>query len=190
MTRQAADRLTWRDQEYLVAGVRPCDPFHPSSVDLQAQAATTANNRGYVCRYSVEDAALYLSRLRLFHPDPPALNGVAPRCPFPDGPLHLYEDLALRLDFTGGLVVVDELVGLPHVVPRPWGYARVFELVFEGGKLVASTDFSGEVAALRKQLTSFEQEDGADDSAERSRRQSAIGWSFVDGYEQRPGFRS
>ena len=65
MTAQIPDIVTYRGQQYSVAGIQGAGLFKPEDHGLVAQAFSTACWRGFHCEYSVEDAALFLEQVSI-----------------------------------------------------------------------------------------------------------------------------
>ena len=188
MTRQAADDVEWEGHQFLIAGVRPDDPFNPKRHGVSIVSTFTAMFRGWVAHYRVTELELLLDSLLITAIEAPSsLAGASPSRDG-DSSFFTYEWRGYSLDFSGGLVVVREPVWLRGVRPEPWTYAFVHELLFERGRLVDSHDHSPEVETIRGQLNDMPTSLDVDREHRRElwRRRTALGWSFVDGYHPRP----
>jgi hypothetical protein len=111
-------------------------------------------------RYAVDESALRL-RLREFQvttdlrpEDAPRIGG---RVSEREHSGLIYRDLDQPVSFTGGLLLGSGLrLGDPiSIMPLPWNYERVLELLFEQGRLVDAFDRSGELERMRRDDLSF-----------------------------------
>ena len=162
MTGQVSDLFLLRGEEYAVAGLSAGEPFDPRAVGLTPSMASTACWRGYQTFLALADGHLVLDALavNLVEPDDghrriagPPIDGVSPVEP-KDGYLlnNLYEGLARRLAYTGGMLLARDFIQERYVhmgFQSPWSYATVLELLFEDGALVAEHDRSERMEVLR-----------------------------------------
>jgi len=76
-----------------------------------------------------------------------------------------YERLAMPLDYTGGLLLGSGLMRFVYMGHQPaWQYQQVYELVFEGGRLIAADDRSGAMSVVRARLQQADGPPAADPS--------------------------
>ena len=80
----------------------------------------------------------------------PVINGVAPNFDSKQIFNNHYEGLELPLNFSGGVLLVTEPLGVYYF--RVWDFSVVLELVFENGDLLEAFDRSSEVGQLRKMI--------------------------------------
>jgi hypothetical protein len=175
MTAQVHDRFDFEGRPYRLVGVKGGKLFDPKQFGLKTVARSTACQRGYQCRYTVEHDRLLLARLEIslgeyleifdtpFGPTPggrftlqvgPALNGVHPIKPNPKDSDHnnLYEELNMEIQYTGRILIAEGFIRelYVHMGYQPaWKYKTVLELTFEEGKLLRAYDVSGKMKAIR-----------------------------------------
>lgn len=156
MTAQQLDSLHHRGQGFdVISGAA----FSPADWDLYPDGDSSDCWRGYVCRYAIEDGALYLAELALCAPPSgllgvdeqgeiitaparwPALNGVAPERVSGGLLPWRYPALQLPLGFTGSLLVGqtlrDDSLYLAGAAdfPQAEDYHDVWRLQLEQGRL-------------------------------------------------------
>ena len=125
----------------------------------------SANWRGYLVIYAIQDNKLVLNQLQINLVDDnesdftpkigPELNGVQPQY----NPQHhlnnFYEDLNLPLNFTGGILLGKDFIQelYVHMGFHPaWKYKTVYELVLQQGKLIEKRDMTKKMAEIREKL--------------------------------------
>ena len=156
MTAQQLDSLHHRGQGFdVISGAA----FSPADWDLYPDGDSSDYWRGYVCRYAIEDGALYLAELDLCAPPSgllgvdeqgeiitaparwPALNGVAAERVSGGLLPWRYPALQLPLGFTGSLLVGqtlrDDSLYLAGAAdfPQAEDYHDVWRLQLEQGRL-------------------------------------------------------
>ena len=177
MTAQIPDIVTYRGQQYSVAGVQGRGLFKPEDHGLVAQALSTACWRGFHCAYSVEDEALFLDQVNigLSEEDFSGAAQVFGRA------FESYTFEATRREkgssvpvtvvahdkrvrglhqptrFSGGLLLGREFIRemYVHMGFHPAHKFRVVhELIFEDGNLQKAFDRSEKMANFRNSMTS------------------------------------
>lgn len=156
MTAQIHDVFVYQGFDYAVVGIKGGVLFEPQAIGLNPTPASTACWRGYVCRYALQSECLVLDRLDLHLDDPasaPPINGRSPEVAAEPQMFNTsYQDIALRLEYSGGVLVGRDFIHklYVHMGFHPaWKYKTVHELMFEEGKLVSQADISKEMAAHR-----------------------------------------
>jgi len=90
---------------------------------------------------------------------PPPINGVEPKeSDFFD---YSYENLNLKMQFTGVLLVTDGLIKelIRNMGNHPaWKYEKVIALCFKAGEMIESKDISGDVEKIRDSMQKEDQE--------------------------------
>lgn len=162
MTAQAADSALLHGEHFLVCGVNGSELVTPSQWGLKPEMPSTASYRGWMAEYQINDR-IELANLYAFHdgglpvknrkPNGPVINGIAPQEPDARGLVIgfncLYKGLALPIAFTGGLLLGAGLVrGLLTNVGF-WKFEKVYELIFEQGRLLSSADKSEVASTVR-----------------------------------------
>jgi len=166
MTAQFSDTVTYRDEQYDLAGVSGEGVFDPFDHGMAPVSWCTACWNGFVCHYEVADDQLRLDGLRvcltpLLGPGergetvaaPPLFGKQAERVG--DTFEYVYRDLAGSVAFTGGLLLCGDFIAdlYVHMGFHPaWKYRRVHELIFDAGRLTAAADRSAEMRELRESM--------------------------------------
>jgi len=176
MTAQRTDTVELDGRPLALVGIDGNGPFEPTRHGLAPVMASTANNRGCICRYTVTGSppgrrkagprALHLLRLEVrlrigWQHEVPLVPVVLGRRPASiehavpidwSRPVDLvYTDLGL-MPFTGALLLGDGFVSDLAVnmgFPAAWKFRRVVELLLEAGEVVELLDRSAEMAAIR-----------------------------------------
>jgi hypothetical protein len=164
MTKQIPDKVLYKGQEYILAGLKGTRLFSPLDFGISSEmmGVMTACYRRYFCTYSCIDNELFLSELVLVHHqrddveiELPAIEGVIPKPVPPESDIiifNCYQELKIPCSFSGGLILVRNPVELVSDYPSPIEFEEVVEVLFEKGKMQQGLDHSATVARLRKQV--------------------------------------
>ena len=172
MTAQFSDQVNYRGKSYSIAGKNGGGLFDPAAHGLKPVGKCSACWRGFVCTYAVDDRHLLLDSLTVWLDDPATpLFGVPPRpeeggfniyqrqsrghSETTNGFYAVYEGLAHRVPYTGGLLLAADFIEelYVHMGFHPaWKYREVHELVFRDGMLVQESDRSPQIAEFRREL--------------------------------------
>jgi len=158
MTTQGHDRCDFGGATHALCASAGEGRLRASSFGIQARAPHTANHRGYHMRYAVDESALRLREFQvttnLCPEEAPRIEG---RVPEREHFGLIYRDLDQPVTFTGGMLLGSGLrPGDPiSIMPLPWNYDRVLELLFEQGRLVDAFDRSAELERMRRDDLSF-----------------------------------
>ena len=168
MTKQIPDKVLYKGQEFILAGLKGTRLFTPMDFGISSEmmGVATACYRGYCCQYECIDNKLFLIWLGLLQEEDvelPLIEGVAAQSN--NILFSSYENIKIPCPLSGGLILVRNPVGLEGDLPSPMDFEDVVEVLFEDGLLHREIDHSKTVARLRKTV---------DD------------WSFVSDYEQQP----
>jgi hypothetical protein len=171
MTAQAHDTVVWRHQDHLLVGVDGTGLFDPVEHGLQTMATTTANWRGWVARYEVQDRLILMELHDVgLSPDqqdtPPILNGVPAQKPG-GGWSALYPGLNWPLPFTGHLLIARGFIQslYRHMGFHPaWKFEESWQLDFDNGTLTRARDLTEEMRTRRESI----QAGGVDDPDDES----------------------
>ena len=152
MSGQMSDVVVIRDVEYALV-----EPVSGSLFDVRAHGVApvmmhTANTRGVLARYRVDNGALILSDLQIGSVEaPPLLNGVEPSTD-EYGQTWTYLKVDLPIAFSGDLIAgaqpILDLYVHAGFLPA-WHYERVMAFDIEEGTVVSSEDRSARVAEFR-----------------------------------------
>jgi hypothetical protein len=85
----------------------------------------------------------------------PVIQNVHPEFPAKGLFNHVYHELDLSMNYSGGMLVADGFIRelYVHMGFHPaWKYETVFELVFSQGTLLETKDVSQRMAELRKEM--------------------------------------
>lgn len=164
MTKQIEDRVLYKGQEYILAGLKGAGLFTPLEFGISSEmmGIMTACYRRYFCTYECIDNQLFLVELVLVHHqrddvELPAIESVHPKSVPPDSDFILfncYQELKIPCSFSGGLILVRNPVDKDEVgyFPSPIRFEEVLEAQFEQGSLYWKIDHSAAVAGLRKRI--------------------------------------
>jgi hypothetical protein len=215
MTHQAPDKVIYKGQEFILAGLKGNGLFRPIDFGITSEmiGCMTACYRGYCCKYKIIDEKLFLVELSVItgaSDQIPLIEGVAAKT----GPFYDYQNLKILCPLSGGLVMVRNLLGLNLDFPSPLEFEIVVEVLFEQGMLQREIDHSIEMAGLRQTVDEFkrsllESTDGLSEALRKwdshpekrsdqekkmcmenidkvIEKRFEIHWSFVSDYEQQP----
>ncbi len=161
MSGQMADLIVIDDVEWAIAEPLPGSMFEPRDHGVYPVMLHTANTRGSLARFRVDDGRLLLSDLQIGADDaPPAIAGVEPTTD-EQGTVWTYLDLDLEIDWTGDILAGAEPLPDMYVhagIPSVHHYARVIALDVEAGAVIGTEDRSAAVEEFRN---SDDHEDGA-----------------------------
>src|SRR6185436_5704763 len=171
MTKQIEDKVLYKGQKYILAGLKGAGLFTPLDFGISSEmmGIMTACYRRYFCTYECTDNQLFLVELVLVHHQDenvelPVIEGVDPKPVPPNSDFILfncYQGLKILCSFSGGLILVRnpvEEVGLFEVgyyFPSPVNFEEVLEVNFENGQLRAEVDHSTTVSGLKMQIDEF-----------------------------------
>lgn len=177
MTAQIPDAVRIEGERFDLCEVRGDGLFEPADHGITTEAQDTACWRGFVCGYSVTDDQLVLDDLEL-RSEPSSWTNTrtriarifADKVSFDDELHHVGANgLAHPIPFTGTLFIGTDFVDDLYVhsgFQEAHHYRKVLELTFEGGRLLAETDRSEEMAAMRRR----------EDSGDRSGPEDPAKW--------------
>ena len=145
MTAQISHKVEYRGTTYSLVEVHGSGLFDPRELGLRTIPTSTADWRGFHCRYRVAGSRLVLDTVRIGLKDsaPPLFSREAVR----DRGLNswTYTDLCHKVSFSGDLVLghgfIRELYDHMGFHPR-WRYTIVLKMEFEEGRLIAVADES------------------------------------------------
>jgi hypothetical protein len=160
MTAQISDVVIYNGVDHSITGLAGEGLFDPFQVGWRPVAMSTACWRGFHCSYHVADERLLLDRVTIgleHKPDepPPLLFDHVPTKNLGHGRFE-FRDMAHPLDFNGGLLLGAGFLQqyYVHMGFHPaYKYRKVFELIFERGRLVETTDRSQLMAELRNSVS-------------------------------------
>src|SRR5687768_10052221 len=161
MTKQIPDIVLYKDEEFILAGLKGSRLFHPMDFGITSDMmdVTTACYRRYFCEYASVDRQLFLTGLSIIQREDiefPLIEGVAAKSDG-SGLAHSYENLRVPCTFSGGLILVRNPVGLVGDYPSPIEFEEVVEVLFEEGRLEQEIDHSRTVAGLRKEVDDLDE---------------------------------
>ncbi len=157
MTAQMPDSFSYKDEEYVLIGLKGSNLFQPNDYGVFPIMASTACYRGFVASYLVTEEQLILTGFMLRSQEE-ELKEIADRAAVklksPMGFNFMYRDLNLPIDFTGFILLGKDFINEMYVhmgYQRPIAYRIVIEFQFKKGKLIAKNDFSELITKLRKE---------------------------------------
>jgi hypothetical protein len=167
MTTQASTNIHFNNKDFIIIRTSGNNLFNPREFQLDPVGRITACWEGFLPHYLLENDLLFMDSLEInLTPYEAYSHGSVIRTPAPeiDGCTarvlyeekyyafeYHYENLRMLINFTGGLVIGVDLIGNPEKEENhiPWIYRRVYELIFENGKLISSIDASESMAEIR-----------------------------------------
>jgi len=181
MSGQMSDVIVVDDEEFALVEPLSGTLFDVRSHGVAPVTMHSANTRGELARYRIEEGRLLLSDLQVGSVDaPPAINGVEPSTD-EYGQVWTYLDLDVPVAFSGDLIVgADPILELyVHAGFLPaWHYERVLAFALDNGLVVGTEDRTEEVAAFRAERTGADAAPDDDGVFER----------FLDSIKLRLGF--
>ena len=160
MTKQIPDKVLYKGQEYILAGLKGTGLFTPADFGISSEmmGIMTACYRRYFCTYNCIDSELHLTELVIVHHEDvelPVIGDVSPKSIPPQSDIivfNSYQELKIPCSFSGGLILVRDPVGSVSNYPSPIEFEKVVEVLFEDGKFQYEIDHSITVASLRKRV--------------------------------------
>ena len=171
MTTQCGDEFKLQNEPFGVYAVSG-DIFIPEEFMLHPIWMDSSCWRGYQAIYRYHDDVLFLNKLEINLMNDnvdynaitgPEINGVLPQLKIAQSELdsvpfnNIYEDVNLQLDFTGGIIIVNDLIqefyNASEFSAHIWAYKKIYELIFKEGKLVEKRDISEKMVEIRNKLT-------------------------------------
>ena len=178
MTAQIGDTVEYQGNDYSLAGINGEGIFDPGQIGLPVVMISTACWDGFYCTYTVDDEALFLTRLTVGFDEKdsqlaekgegPVHWGMPPRRDQHEAVDMMsmetvtywgdwyYEGFRHPVPFTGGLLIGDDFIRemYVHMGHHPaYKFRRVHELIFNDGRLVSQEDKSDQMADFRSQLS-------------------------------------
>ena len=159
MTNQIPDEVLYKNQEFILAGLKGTGLFTPVNFGMSQKMLEISKScyRGYFCRYECIGNELFLVELGIFQRESiklPLIEGVSAK---PRGSLFSsYESLRIPCSLSGGLILVRNPIEFAgQNFPSPLDFEEIVEILFEKGKIQQEIDHSLTVASLRKQVDEF-----------------------------------
>ncbi|MCE7748923.1 MAG: hypothetical protein GPJ51_11030 [Candidatus Heimdallarchaeota archaeon] len=151
MTGQIPDSFLYEGEVYSLIGIEEEEPFSPLDYDIMPEMASTACWRGFVLYYKLDDNYLTLQDMQLNTQEAKKINGVKPMKTKDMFKFH-YQDLNLKLDYTGKLLIARDFIDEMYVhmgFQRPIAFRKVVELDFNNGELLSVNDLSEQMENRR-----------------------------------------
>ena len=175
MTAQIPDNFIYKGEKYYLVGLKGTKLFDPLKYNLKLKGGFSGCWRGYVSTYALVESHLVLESLMVRAQEVQEIRGVKPE--EVTGPLktffnYEYLDLALKLDFTGSLLIAKDQIDAMYVhmgYQRPMAYEDVIELHFLKGELAKKEDVSEAMKSMRQKAPSKDAQPESD-SEEDTRR--------------------
>jgi hypothetical protein len=157
MTAQMHDSFLFQDQKFSLVGFGSEGMFNPVEYAMQPLPSVTSCWRGYLSTYKILYKQLILDTLQVnLSQEGPAIQNIRPEFPARGMFNHVYHELNLPVDYSGGMLVADGFMQelYVHMGFHPaWKYETVFELVFSHGTLLETKDISRQMAEQRREMT-------------------------------------
>lgn len=159
MSSQISDYIKYNDCEYSIAAIENEWPFNPEIYGFRPRATSTANYRGYYCRYAIKDDQLLLDTLyiQLEEDETPTFRGIAAQKGkyYKTNHLFEYRDIGFLINYSGGMIIGNEFLQEFYVhmgFQRAHCYKYVKEILFEDGKIIEVMDHSEKMEQVRKSI--------------------------------------
>jgi hypothetical protein len=155
--------------------------FDPLDHDLRPFPRITSCWRGYVCEYKVHVNEFLLNKLQVnlgvnqeqggISEEGPLIHGIKPVLATSTRDLfnNTYQELNLRMEFTGGILAADDFIQelYVHMGFHPaWKYKNVIELIISHGHVIETRNVSGIMQEIRNRLVKSQLEPGLQASKE------------------------
>lgn len=157
MTAQMPDAFFYKDEEFVLIGLKGSNLFKPNDFGVFPIMASTACYRGFVASYIITEKQLVLTGLML-RTQEEKLTEINDRAAIkwknPMGFNFMYRDLNLPIKFTGFILLGKDFINEMYVhmgFQRPISFEIVIEFQFKDGEIIAIKDFSELIAKLRKE---------------------------------------
>ncbi len=145
LTGQFSDEVIFEGETYSLVGISGTDLPTPADFGMETFSSCTACWRGFLMRYRVSEGQLFLHSMSLNTRKPVAVNGVLPPDESPGLFTHVYENIDLRTDFTGSIMIAKDFISDMYVHMGFQGaesYRTVIEFEIEDGRILKTTDIS------------------------------------------------
>ena len=196
MTAQTHDKVNLQGTEFSLVGVNGTQLFEPENFGFKPTGKVTNCARGFVCYYILADNTLalnklqvsygHLGRTKFTHKRCLEINGVAPIYNKDAGFNNLYENLNLRMEFTGRILIADDFINklYVHMGFHPaWKYRVVYELTIVNGIMTNIEDVSKKMEEIREEKMLHPLEPHPDASYMESARWVNSTFSLIYSYE-------
>lgn len=163
MTAQISDRVIYNNHTFSIAGVNGEGLFDPKDYEIKVEFLSSACWRGFHCTYEIADKSLrlqdvyigltYLDEKRIQLGKGIKLFGKVPTC-YKESD-YRYEHLNQLIMFTGGILIGSDFIREMYVhmgFHKAYKFREVYELVFESGQLIKTTDCSQKMSNFRNML--------------------------------------
>jgi hypothetical protein len=167
MTKQIPDRVKYKSQEFVMAGLNGTGLFIPGDFGISSEmmGITTACYRGYYCTYECIGNLLFLVELVIVHRhgkdiELPVIEAIPPKSiSIKPGIIlfNYYQELKIPCPFSGGLILTSNPINAVGHFPAPIEFETVIEILVQEGILQKEIDHSCSVAGLRKQITQLDE---------------------------------
>ncbi len=171
MTAQISDSFTYQGNSYTIVAISANRKlFTPEDYGLHPDSIETSCWDGYWCEFEISDA-LYLQRLVVHCDDGnyPDICGrsvsgpidagheqnVAASYQFADAGYQFYENMNLKVPYTGKLLVGSGFIHRYYIhmgYQRAYAYKKLLEFKFEEGNLKSTTDLSSLAEKFREKI--------------------------------------
>lgn len=171
MTAQATDTFIYKRKEYDLIGLKGAGLFSPDDIGMIPEMMHTACYRGFICTYKIVRNRLYLDKLVIREANGNYLpvNGVEPEKQYTNDLIKLldpgiegdrenpvftatYHGLKMPIPFTGKIRLARGFIQEFYIhmgYQKPTAFRTVYDLTFDGGKILELQDRSAEMEQKR-----------------------------------------
>jgi hypothetical protein len=154
MTRQAADWVFYKGEQYELLGISSGQLPMLKQFGLEPVGFSTACYRGYIAEYEISDDRLLLTRLAIEDANNhyPEIGGVKPK--LERGELPAYVGISEPMVIDGAMVIGKDSPDhwQEFDIRGPHDYTVVLKLALKRGIVQSVTDISQQAAAIRSEM--------------------------------------
>ena len=157
MTAQIPDQFLYKNEQFVLIGLKGSNLFKPEEYGIYPVMASTACYRGFVATYVITNKQLILNKLVLKSQEK-KLAKINDKAPIEEKSVYsfnfTYYDVNLPIKFTGFILLGKDFINEMYVhmgFQRPISYETVIEFQLRDGEIIAVNDFSELIAKLRKE---------------------------------------
>ena len=153
MSSQITDPFIWEKTRWsFIEAENILDLFDPEEYGMIPESISTDCWKGFIITFRVKNRQLYLDDLIIHNANKkyPRINGMKPRRDRNYWHMKHYEDIGLKLDYSGRILIgknkIDEYK--EDAFDGPYSYERVYELVFDNGLCIGCEETSGQYSGF------------------------------------------
>lgn len=147
MTVQIQDEMTYKNKKFTIVATSNSLQFNPEKYGVKPLFRSTSCWRGFWCHYKIVNYELQLKDLFInTFKNYPQIEGVNAKESLKERGYHVYENLHLKMLYTGKLLLGSEILDEYRLFKGLEGYPYIFKVLLEcnivDGKVIEITDCS------------------------------------------------